>query len=61
MTTEITTTEQQETFSLQAFDHAQRVAKAEAIAPQIVVLLTLRPITHPPSPKGSLTARIPLF
>jgi hypothetical protein len=29
MTTEIiTTTEQQETFSLQAFDHAQRVAKA---------------------------------
>jgi len=28
MTTEITTTEPQETFSLQAFDHAQRVAKA---------------------------------
>lgn len=28
MTTELITTEQQETFSLQAFDHAQRVAKA---------------------------------
>jgi hypothetical protein len=28
MTTEITTTDSQETFSLQAFDHAQRVAKA---------------------------------
>ena len=32
------------------------VARADAIAPQIVVLLTFLPITQPPSPKGNLTA-----